>query len=344
MSPGPKKTRRDLLLAEPWRFDILALLRDLEQARPDLPPLGTAVTPEQEIALLQQDPFMAFPSANVVGVDWPEGQPPRISQRFMGYFGAMGPLPLALTHEAWRWQFQRQDPSFARFADLLGARFTQLLYRAWADVRPVVQVGRPQEDRFRIWFGALSGHRLTCTAPNAGDDESRVLLTLAGLISARVRSAARLRQMLRVWLGLPLDLEERVASWLEFEPADRSRLGPRAGLGQGAFLGARTLSVSDKLRLVVHCRDLDDYEALLPGRPRFTRLSAFLERILGPTMAVDLRLTLPRSALPALTLGRSGQLGWTGFLAPAAGEAADDPSARVICATFAAAPWAEVPP
>ena len=326
-------TRRDKLLQEPWRFDILALLRDLERDHPDLPRIGTAVTMAQEIAVLQQDPFLSFPDANVIHVDWPAGQPPRISQRFMGYFGAMAPLPLAVTHEAWRWQVQKQDPSFARFLDIFSGRFVQLLYRAWADVRPTVHAARPRDDRFRLWLGALTGHAAHIAPVDPQPVPDRLMLHLVGLLASRVRSATRLRQMLGAWMNVDLEVEERVASWLDVEPGERSSLGRRGGLGAGAFLGGRILSVTEKIRIVVHCRDLDEYESLLPGTARVADLAAFLQRVLGPAMSVDLRLTLPRPALPVAVLGRVGRLGWTSFVPGPAG-----PAGRVIGATFAVVP------
>ena len=345
-------SRREALLAAPASYDVLALLRDLEADRPDLPRIGTAITLAQEIVILQQDPYMAFPDSNITAVDWPEGQPPRITQRFMGYFGALGPLPGTLVHEAWRWQAQRGDTSFARFADIFASRFVELLYRAWADPRPVVQAARPRDDRFRYWLGALSGQAGLTAAPpgptNTGPTDSgsgdagRLALHLTGLLASRVRSATRLRQMLQAWMGLDLEIVERAATWLEIDPAERSKLGAGGSLGGSLLLGGRVLSVSDRVMVVLHCRDLAEYETLLPGQPRLEALAAFLERTLGPAMTVDVRLTLPRPVLPATVLGAAGQLGWTSFAAPGNGDEADeggqDRPARVACATFTVVP------
>ena len=52
-------------------------------------------------------------------------------------------------------------------------------------------------------------------------------LPFAGLVNADVKSASRLRQMVRGIFHVDVDIEERVGSWLTFEPSDRLLLGGR---------------------------------------------------------------------------------------------------------------------
>ena len=318
----------------PYAFDMLSLLRRLEAARPDLPRLGASVTLAQEIVIPRQDPFLEFPASNVTKITFHDNGVSDVHVKFMGYFGPQGALPLTLSAEALHWQTRYNDPSFARFADIFLARFVQMFYRAWADARPVVQMGRPDDDRFRIWLGSLIG----LGSPATQDRDSlpdEVRLGLAGLISSRVRSVARLRQCLRHILGTPVTLHEHVGSWLEFDPGDCSHLGRQASrLGQDMCLGTRAFSLNDKLRLVLHCRDLEEYRSFLPGQPECRRLVDFLRFYLGPLLEVDIALSLPEALLPPTRLGAAGQLGWTSFsLSP---SDSDDPApegAR-LCAIY----------
>lgn len=337
-------SRRDRLHDAPWKWDVFELLRELERSAPDKPRIGAAARRGEEIVEIRQDPFLAFPSCNVTRAEPPAkpGDPEQVFVQFMGFFGPQGPLPLTTTLEAYHWIAQRDDPAFARFADMFSNRFVQLFYRAWADARPVVQMGRPAEDRFRAWTGALIG---VGTPGLAGrdtlpDDTRRRVL---GLWGSRVRSAARLIQILREVMAMDLDLDERVGSWLEFSPDDHSRLGgARAALGRNCCLGARAWSVSHKIRVTLHCRDLAEYERCLPGRAECTRLGDLLRSYLGPTIESEIALTLPAGRLPPTRLGQAGQLGWTSFALPppdpgtAPGAAAGGP--RRVCAVFPVPP------
>lgn len=337
-------SRLDRLHDAPWRWDVLELLRELERSHPDKPRIGAAARRDEEIVEIRQDPFLAFPSCNVVRAERPAnpGEAMQVFVQFMGFFGPQGPLPLSTTLEAHHWIMRRNDPAFARFADMFSTRFVQLFYRAWADARPVVQMGRPAEDRFRAWSGSLigigtPGLRNRDTLP---DDARRQVL---GLWGARVRSATRLLQILRQVMAMAVDLDERVGSWLEFSPDDHSRLGgPRAAVGRNCCLGARAWSVSHKIRVTLHCRDLDEYERCLPGRADCTRLGDVLRSYLGPTIESEIALTLPADRLPPTRLGQAGQLGWTTFSLPpsatGAQDRADAPPARRLCAVFPVPP------
>lgn len=320
-------------------LDVLALMRRLEQASPDLPRIGRAATLSQEIVFPRQEPFMAFPGCNVARVDLNASGPHDVHVRFMGYFGPQGALPLALTAEAHQWMLRHDDPSFARFADIFAMRFVQLFYRAWADARPVVQADRPADDRFRIWLGALTGIG-SPALQNRDSLPDSVRLGLTGLLSGRVRSATRLRQCLGHIVEMPFDLEEHVGSWLEFEDDDRTRLGQTAsGLGQDTCLGARSYSLSDKLRLTLHCDSLPTYRAHLPGRAACRRLTDFLKSWLGVTTEVEIALSLPVDIVPATVLGQAGELGWTSFTPqaiPSEPVPDRDTPQRRVCAAFSA--------
>ena len=341
--PAPLRARA---LDDPYTFDVLSLLRRLEAAKPDLPRLGRSATLAQEIVIPRQNPFLDFPASNVTSVTFNEGAATEVHIKFMGYFGPQGALPLPLTAEAQQWILRHNDPSFARFADIFSARFVQLFYRAWADARPVVQMDRPDDDHFRIWLGSLIG----LGSPATRDRDSlpdEVRLSLVGLISARSRSVARLRQCLRHILGTPVTLHENIGTWLEFDPADCSRLGQNASnLGQNMCLGTRALSLNDKLRIVLHCRDLEEYHGFLPGRPECRRLVDFLRSYLGPLLEVDIALSLPEAQLPPTRLGAAGQLGWTSFSLSPRESDTSAPEGRRLCAVFSAShpmPAAPVP-
>lgn len=314
MSTVPRRTRRTMMLEAPERFDFFELMKELENSFPDRPRIGTATTYRQEIALPQQDPFLAFPDSNITSVSFADDRPVEISCKFMGMFGPMGPLPLSMTQEAESWIRSRGDPAFPRFADIFAARFVQLLYRAWAQTRPLIHATRPGEDRFRAWVGATIGRGAGSGASqdSVGNDSR---LFMAGLLAGRVNSGRKLLQALRLQFDVPLEISERVGSWMDFEPDDRSAIGtPTACLGSSCFLGSRVFSVAHKIRVVLQCRTSEEYQRYLPGRAKYRQLVDFVTSKLGQTISAEIALTLPTRAVPTTRLGGQSELGWTTFL------------------------------
>lgn len=332
-------TRRDMLDAEPWRFDFLALLCELERSTPGKPRIGHSAVLAEEIVSLGQDPFVEFPAANVTDFVQPATDArARLRARFLGFFGPQGALPLTTTQEALHWM-QAHDDSFVRFTDIFADRFLQLFYRAWADARPLALFGRPEDDRFRAWVGSALG----IGTPALADRDSIpdiAKLAYAGLLGSRVKSATRLAQGLRGLLGVDLRITERVASWLDFEPQDLTRLGQTgAVLGQSTHLGARVQSIMHKITVTIRTQSLDEYESFLPGQPRFCQIVDLLYFQIGHTVDVDIALELPKAACPAARLGAAGRLGWTAWSAPEAPANATAPPETgdyIVAATFAA--------
>ena len=131
------------LIAEPWRFDYFALLRQLERTFKDGPRIGDSAALREEFARFGQDPFMEFPASNVARVKQDgDNAPLKIFVRHLGLLGPQGALPLAATEEAYHYVLAGDD-AFPRFLDLFNHRFIQLFFRAWADSRPIAQHDRP---------------------------------------------------------------------------------------------------------------------------------------------------------------------------------------------------------
>ena len=59
----------DEIQKEPWRFDLLALLRRLERSFPDEPRIGDSASRREEFVTLGEDPFLEFPASNISTAD-----------------------------------------------------------------------------------------------------------------------------------------------------------------------------------------------------------------------------------------------------------------------------------
>ena len=307
-------TYREELQNDPWGTDFFAALRQLERSAASKPRIGDSAVISEDVVNLGQDPFVEFPASNVTKFEDPAGQVPKLFSRFLGFFGPQGALPLNTTVDAYLWSNGR-DPSFARFTDIFSNRFLQLFFRAWANAQPIAHHDRPADDRFADYVGSFAGIGVaSLKGRDSLDDIAK--LPFAGLVNADVKSASRLRQMVRGIFHVDVDIEERVGSWLTFEPSDRLLLGADAMLGLGTYLGDRVYSINEKICILIKARDLRHYRQFLPTGELSDQLTDLVFFYIGHRFEFDVRLSLPARYAPATQLGQSGELGWTAWIAP----------------------------
>jgi type VI secretion system protein ImpH len=244
----------------------------------------------------------------------------RVRSNFLGYFGPQGALPLNVTAEIHQW-YNQNDDAFVRFADLFTSRFQQLFFRAWSDARGITQYDHPNDDRFQTYVGAPIGLGVEALR-NRGIVPDMARLPLVGMTMGRVKSPVRLRQMLEKLCRVAITIEEHVPIWMDLEPTDLTRLGAVGShLGRNCRLGSRVQSVNEKIRVAVRTESLAEYQSFLPGGMNFARLTELIFGYIGHEVAVDIAPSLPANQVQGMALGKSGALGWTGWIAPAKPEA-----------------------
>jgi type VI secretion system protein ImpH len=300
---------------EPWRFDLLALLRRLERSFPDEPRIGDSASRREEFVTLGEDPFLEFPASNISTADRdPQGRI-RLFVKFLGLLGPQGALPLATTEEAYLWHLTRDD-AFPRFLDIFNHRFLQLFFRAWADARPIAQHERPMADRFTAYLGSFIG---IGSAPyrQFGSVPDGEKLAYAGLMAPQAKSASRLQDFIAGLFGVKVEIDQFVGSWLRFEADEQTRLGrSHTALGQNAMLGSAVFSVQDKFRIRIFAGDLDTYCRFLPTGDRCDVLADAVFLYVGEQLDWDVELALPAGAVEPIRLGTFGRLGYTSWVAP----------------------------
>jgi type VI secretion system protein ImpH len=310
-------TARNDLLGGAIAFDFFEACRRLETENPSRPKIGDSAARREDYARFGQDPYFAFPATNVVRArDMDGGAAVQLMVAFLGMLGPQGALPLATTEEADRY-VRENDDALPRFLDLFNHRFVQLFFRAWADSRPIVHRDRPREDdRFDAYLGAPIG----LGAPEyRGLDsiDDRVKTAFSGLLAPKVKSASRLRALLSSLFGARVEIVEFVGVRLLFEPEQRSRIGQGfSTLGKDLLVGSGVFSVQDKIRVRIYCRSFAQYRELLPDGAKAGQLADVIAFYLGAEMEWDIELALPIGEAQPARLGSSGQLGWTGWLAP----------------------------
>lgn len=308
-------TYRAELVAEPWRFDLLSVLRRLERENPRKPRIGDAQKLADEYVSLGEDPFFEFPASTLEAASVDPNGVVRLKTQFLGMFGPQGALPLATTEEAYGWLRERDD-AFPRFVDIFQRQFLELYFRAWADAHPVTQNDRPEEDRFRTYIGAMIG----IGAPafqNANSIPDASKLEFAGLLAPRVKSASRLRSFLTRFLRTRVEIEEFVGAWLTLDPSDCTSLGAaNSRLGVDCIAGASMYGVSDKFRVRVYVRNIEHFRQFLPGAPLARQIADAIFLYIGAEYDWDMELAIPAGEITPVRLGEAVQLGWTSWMSP----------------------------
>ncbi len=320
----------DAVAAEPTAWEFFALARGVEQARPDVPRIGTSLDPAVELLELTHEPSANFPRTTIAAFDrtW---RRPRVRSQHIGLTGPMGPLPAHLTELS---EFERRikGPSpFSDFLDMVSSRMLQAYYRAWSSASPCTQADRPMDDNFATYLGATSGAtdlRFVTLASRPpydahGFDDWRRLAYgghLAGL-----HSAAATVDLLSHLLERPVRVEEAVGRWRVIPAEARSRLGKSGAhnsLGQGATLGGRFFAVEWNVAFSVRAQSMDDLEQFLPGGDANRLLGEAAKAILPAHLDWEARVEIDEAKIVPARLGGKGRpgarLGLTGWIKPRA--------------------------
>ena len=303
------------VLEDPPRHDFFLVMRRLEALSKDKPRVGDSAARRQEYVKLGQNPFLAFPASTISDAKRADNGELQLLVRFLGLLGPQGALPLALTEEAYHY-ILANDEALPRFLDIFNNRFLQLFFRAWADARPIAQHDRPDADRFEVFVGSAIGlgsdvYRNLDSVPDIAK------LGFAGLMSPAAKSASRLRDLIAGLFGVKVQIDEFVGMRLVLDPDQRSRIGgANANLGRDMMLGAGVYSVQDKFRLRLFAPTLEKYQEFLPTGELSRKVAEMVFFYAGAEIDYDVELALPAGEAQPMRLGKSGQLGWTSWMAP----------------------------
>lgn len=294
--------------AQQW--ELFALLRRLEALADDLPRIGRAKLPAQNIVDLAQTPSLGFASATMDQFEVRNGRA-HVSGFWLGLLGPMGPMPIHLTEYAqYEARYAKKRP-VGEFLDLLAGRMLQLFYRSWADAAPAAILDRPGDDSFGDYLSNLTGAE-ECVADDSAFPK-RARLHYAALYASR-RSATGIEDALSHLLGQPIRLLEYQPRWQTIATEDRTRLGTQyCTLGVDAIAGARIRSVTDAFRIVVRAGSLRDYESLLPTGKRFAIAAEALDAFAPSHLEWDIAVEIDGAHVRPVRLDGRARLGWTSW-------------------------------
>jgi type VI secretion system protein ImpH len=314
------------LLAEPRRFHFDAAARVLSRA------VGASETGDP--VRFRTRAGRAFPPADVLSVELAQTKrPASIENTVIGLVGSSTVLP-GLYNEALSMSLRDRSHALHDFLDMLAQRITALFvqagikYRLHRTLETVATPAHPASDPLSSILLSLVGYGTPHLVSRLliGADP---LLHYAGLFSTHPRSADRLAALVSDWLGRPVEVEQFAGAWLTLSADQLTGLpvGRTSGqlnrLSVDAAAGVRAWDV--QARIVLHVGPLGraDFEALLPGKPRLTRLVSLVRAFLGFETAFAINPILAASAIPPLLLTADAdpppRAGWNTWLPPPTG-------------------------
>jgi len=310
----------DVMSHAPEAIDLFALLRYVEATSAPHARLGYSQTPRDDAIRLGQYPSTAFAPATIHSME-PRGNraAPLVRILSLGLFGPNGPLPLHLTEYVRDRLRNQNDPALVAFADIFHHRLISLFYRAWADVQPAVQLDRPDQNRFDMHFGSLSGLGFASTRQrDTVEDQAKLFAT--GHFVRLTRNPEGLCQILAHYFQVPVELREYIRGWIHIPSGEQTCLTGKDvtnQLGMGAIAGARVPDVQTRFRLELGPMKLQQYEQfLLPNSIYNTQLRDWVRQYVGVEFWWDIVLLLRAEEVPQSQLGGRQQLGWTTWLGP----------------------------
>lgn len=317
---------------EPWRHELLALLRRLCAADPGAARLGEARSPRRERIRLGQRPSLAFAPREIASIE-PSADGVRVFAYGLGMLGPNGGLPLHYTELVRERLHAARDSALADFLDLFHHRAMGLFYRAWAQAGATTGLDRRDDERFTRYVACLVGDvplRSDCAWPGHARWAS------AAQRLRRMRASQGLCSALQDYLCVPASIDEFQLQWLEIHAAERSRLGADdrgARLGDAAVLGERVADRQGCFRIQLGPLNLAQYLDLLPRRDAPSSLRALQACVLafvGRDYRWRLRLVLPAAQTRCAILGGVDTLARSAWLGDARAAADVDGMVSVV--------------
>lgn len=326
---SPTRSLGELLHTEAFRFDFFQAVRLLHLLLPEREPVGYDGDPATEVVRFRTDPSLASPPSAIRTLEQGEkaDTPLQMTVSLLGLTGCSGVLP----HHYTAWivqQSRRKDPearAFQEFLNVFSHRVLSLLYRAWGKYRfPITYertaVREEEDSGFTQYLFSLIGMGTGGLRGRLGiPDEA--LLSCAGLIAQRPRSASALEGILQEFFEVPVQVEQCVGQWLPLEEEQWSRLSDdhrNNVLGGEVVIGARVWSQQSKFRLRLGPLTFFQFCRFLPCGDLFRPLVQLIRFFAGQEFDFDIQLVLSTNEVPECRLSEecdtAPQLGWTSWL------------------------------
>jgi len=306
---------------KPYQYNLFDVLRYVEATYSDTPRLGESLKVSDDPIFIRQQPSMAFAPATISKFIPGYKEQDQLFNFPYGVFGPNGPLPLHLTEYAYGRELQEGDDTFSRFADVFHHRMISLLYRAWANTQPTIEMDKPKTNKFDQYVAAIAGTYVD--DERLGDTSIHSKIFRAGLFNQQTRSADGLETLLSDYFQVTFYVSQYSGGWLTLNKKDHFQLGAYGyanSLGKNSCLGSKVYDCQHKFTLTTEVLSFSKFERFLPSTESYKTLYELITEYVGITFEWDLTLKLKASETPHWSLGKEGRLGWTNWLGETEGS------------------------
>ncbi|MCW9032487.1 MAG: type VI secretion system baseplate subunit TssG [Gammaproteobacteria bacterium] len=253
-----------------------------------------------------------------------------LSVNFMGLTGSQGVLPYHYTEMILK-RLKMKDKSLSNFLDLFNHRTVSLFYQASNKYKLPIEYERKK----------LNPH-----TSKRRDDHSQILLSLiglgtknldnrlyirdeslfyySGLLSQQVKTASGLKQILRDYFKIPVEINEFIGQWQELIEDVRTRLpgkdnptGQNNCLGRSVMLGSKGWFAQGKINIILGPLTKVQLNIFSPGTNALKSLNEIVQMYIGMEYDYDFIIKVKRSDIPQkIQLGGNTQvvMGWNTWL------------------------------
>lgn len=302
---------------EPYKYDFFRLMRHLQSAYRDNPRFGNGTRLKHDSIRLRQEVSLKFASSTVTRLDKHENTDKvDIYTLCFGLWGANGPMPHELTQYVIDRIHHDKDTAIADFADIFHHRLLTLFFKAWADAQKAVDYDRPEDAHFPRFLNSFSGLGMPGFA-NRDSIPDRSKAFYSGHLSSSTQHGSGLQSILEDYFEIKTELETFVGHWMELPKDCCCRLGESEStglMGQNIIVGEQVWDRQLKFRIVMGPMDQSDYQRMLPGKQAYAMIKDWVSLYTNQVLFWDLQLILKAEGAKPVSLGESGQLGWTTWL------------------------------
>lgn len=298
---------------QPWSYQFVSLLREIDAKSSHLPQIGTAVRVQQENVVLGQVPSLAFAPREIADIATGDDDKYHINLFSLGMLGPQGPLPLHFTEMIKDRMDNFHDKTLYHFLNLFHHRALALHYRAWAKTQATAGLDRAENEQFSQYIWALSG----LEAQHTEHLPSHAYLGMASHFIQRQPDAHGLVKAITQYFNIPVQLHACQFHWLPLDQQDISRLGrPRSPtqLGVNAVMGSHIPDVQQRFCLEIGPLPLKDYMHFLPQSSHIQALIDLVNLFTGCDYQWDMALTIQTDSIPEACLGQQVRLGQTAWI------------------------------
>ena len=253
-----------------------------------------------------------------------------MSVNFMGLTGSQGVLPFHYTEMILK-RLKVKDESLLHFFDLFNHRTVSLFYQASNKYKLPIEYERK---------------KLIPPATKVRDDHSQVLLSLiglgtknlnnrlcirdeslfyySGLLSQQVKTTSGLKQILRSYFNIPVEINEFIGQWQELIEDVRTRLPGRENpngqnncLGRSVMLGRKGWFAQGKINIVLGPLNKEQLKIFSPGTKALKAINEIVQIYAGMEYSYNFIIKVKRSDIPEkIQLSSKTQpvMGWNTWL------------------------------